>query len=333
MMSNFISLFSRFNPFSKGLERTPPLLNLPIELLDEIVNSLDLPTVWALSNTCGALRCILWPRIRDVRHRMSTSGRINLIHDSAWLLPDYWPCSSCRCLHVVDVKDLPVCNKDKEVYDRIRCPFIKSGKGRTLERYPLSPYYILEFRHVHTAVKCQRSTGSQKKYQSRLLAHFEVSNRHTPDKNFAFSVTPKLVGDHFLILVQWSYHGKGISSDYFANATFQICPHLGNSWMDRRLDNQLLETLAAAYRDLRVLPFIERWVYGSCRYCPTDYALCIKDKGQRVTITSWQDLGMGQSTDDPHWNSHIWLEGDNDRDSAKLFPYEPGTVRRVYKRN
>ncbi|KJZ75828.1 hypothetical protein HIM_04652 [Hirsutella minnesotensis 3608] len=48
-------------------------------------------------------------------------------------------------------------------------------------------------------------------------------------------------------------------------------------------------------------------IYG-CAYCYTDYALALLDlpdeAGQVIVMTTWKDLGYGQSLDDPRWRSH-----------------------------
>lgn len=316
-----LAFFSRTTS-KKAVKQNSPFLDLPLDLVYDIFDELHLPERVLLSQTCRDLWYTLRSQCLLAIRQATAVERLECLAALGDVLPDHRLCTSCRSLHLLDPKDLPVTGYDKF---HKPCPALET----TWSRHRLMPYYAIAFRHVQLAIKYTRFKDIHQDYRASILQRFAVSIPQFDSMGLIFGAEPIIVSGRFILMTIFVFYTaiEPISFSILSRAHFQICPHLGAGG-PLIPDNRLLAAirLASNVADGQLGSHQE---VHSCDRCPTDFRITIKDR--QATLYVWQDLGAGTSPLDPYWRSHIWDEG-NGLFKGTKFKYEHGSIRDLYHR-
>jgi len=302
-------------------------LDLPLDLLFDVFDHLQLSERTLLSQTCRGLRyafhhkCVLAFRVASVAERLECLAMLGDV------LPDHRLCTPCGRLHLLDPKDLPVMDYDKFYRP---CPALEHVMSRVMSRVYCMPYYAIAYRHVQLAMKYTRLECIHQNYRANILQKFTITIPRWYSTKLKFTAEPRIVRGRYILMttnVFCAYEGP-ISYSLLSQVCFRLCPHLCASELVSSLqpDNQLLVTMRLAFNRAKVEPEMY-----SCDQCPTDYVIAVED--DRVTFNTWQDLGTGISEADSYWRSHVWDESENNRFRSAKFCYEHGSIRDMYYSN
>lgn len=309
-----------FFPFirrRKGrVKQNSSLLDLPLDLLYDILDQLQLPEKLLLSQTCRDLWCTLRSQCSSAIQQATAVERLECLAVLGDMLPDHRFCTSCRALHHLDTKDLPTMRND--IFHR-PCP----APEAMWSRHRLMPYYSIAFRHVQLAIKYTRLTRVHQEYRARILQKFTISI----PPFYSFTAEPSIIQGRFILMSTWAFPKAvgPMAVSTLSQMHFQICPHLGKG-ISLIPENPLI----AAIRFASNVADGQHGVLqdeNSCDRCPTDFMISVEDK--RAILCVWQDLGAGTSSADPYWRSHIYSK-ENNLFKGTSFSYEHGSVREFY---
>lgn len=315
-----LSFLSRTTRKTKAVKQKAFLLNLPLALVYDIFDELQLAEKVLLSQTCRDLWYTLRCQCSSAMAQATAVERLKCLALLGDILPDHRLCTSCRSLHLLDPKDLPDTHHDK-LY--LSCP----APETMCSRHCFMPFYPIAFRHVQLAIKYTRLDGVHQDYRADILRKFTTFIPHFCSMRLNFGADPVIIRGRFILMTVFTFYTavEPISSSNLSQAYFQICPHLG-AGSPLIPDNTLLAAARFASNDG------QRGLHQelhSCDRCPTDFRIEIYDR--RATLCVWQDLGDGSSPADPYWRSHIRDEGNN-LFKGKKISYEHASVRMFYYR-
>lgn len=316
-----LAFFSRTTRKKVTVKQNSPLLDLPLVLVYDIFDELQLPEKVLLSQTCRDLWYLLRSKCSVTFREATAVDRLECLAVLGDILPDYRLCTSCRALHLLDPKDLPVTGYDKF---HKPCP----APEAMWSRHRLMPYYAIAFRHVQLAMKYTRLEGIYQDYRASILQRFTILIPLFYSMRLKFTAEPLIVNGRFILMTTFVFYelARPISFSTLSHAYFGFCPHLsaGDELLDP--DNPLFVAIRHAFNVADGQRGLHQEVH-SCDRCPTDYLIAVEDG--RATLYVWQDLGAGTSAADPYWRSHIWDDKNNAFNGTK-FSYEHGSIRDLY---
>ncbi|KAI1434037.1 hypothetical protein GGR50DRAFT_665151 [Xylaria sp. CBS 124048] len=311
-----------------------PFLELPLELVREVMSLLTPVDITILSTVCRDLRSIT--RMFSLSTNLTPRERLDFLARYSWNLPDYFVCARCSVLHRVRRRDVPT-----ELMSRCSPSRGPDGIEPAWEqKKPLgNTYFAIEHHHVELTLKYSRLQLPE--YQSYLEALLEpyYGENPMPYGDFGeakYSAFPKVVTDsngelRYLLLSIWRY----LEYDRFTLDDLvelrNICPHLDSEFYfltGRTNANLMLWTIERAL----TLRHEGEEMTGFCPRCPTDYAVCLGSGDLHIYV--WQDLGPQTAASDMVWQAQTQISG--------LFPgeagpsrsesvwHEQGSVKRVY---
>ncbi len=256
----------------------------------------------------------------------SQSERLECLEMLAQLLSGYRLCYSCQALH--DLHPVPkyVPCVFNITYDAPPCPALDlSWTG-----HPVLGSCPVAFRHVQKAVGYFKLSEAHQEHLSTLLPKFVFRSDDFWGMKLRFTAWTQINQGKFLLKSLWEFegiNGGSILPEILSDATFRICPHLGcGSFFPTRNDalkSSLLDMYSRLEEGVEALCFGRR---GSCIACPTDFTLCALPGGTLVMITVFQNLGTGQTLNDPLWASHRVGERNNVHNYIP-FDYHHGSIR------
>lgn len=299
-----------------AVKQKSSLLNLPLALVYDIFDELQWPEKVLLSQTCRDLWYTLRSQCSSAIRQATVAERVECLAVLGDILPDHRLCISCRALHLLDPKDLPVMSNDRF---HKPCP----ASEDIWSRHRLMPFYSIAFRHVQLAIKYTRLTGVHQDYRASILRKYTISF----PRSYSFTAEPVIAHGRFVLMTTRVFY-KAVGPMLFSTLSqmyLYVCPHLGTgaSFIP---DSPLL----AAIRFVSNVADGQRGLLqkgNSCDRCPTDFLMSIEDG--RAILYVWQDLGAGTSSADPYWRSHI-RDKENGLFKGTSFSYEYGSVRDLY---
>lgn len=240
------------------------------------------------------------------------------------LLPDLYLCVICESLHRIDCADFPA-NETRLINKSKRpCAVPEWSNGS----YSVG-YISIPVRHVNLTTKYTRMNTSHQDYYKALLRKCEVDHGHTPYK---FIAEPRVVRDRYIIMTSciFSPGSKPRCSatpycfESLCEIPFRFCPHsvLVSSTDPADYCYPFATALRQAFDSLsdEQEPRIR---FFSCDQCATDISFLVKK--DETYIVSWAELGTGESSEDPFWQTHLAR-----RPYGPKFEYNHGSVREMY---
>ncbi|KAL7784784.1 hypothetical protein V8C43DRAFT_317918 [Trichoderma afarasin] len=238
-----------------------PILQLPVELLLNILHFLPPYSRLLVYQTCRVLRAIV--------HQTFVAGRgvilVTMEHRLIYLthlarsLPDRWVCAKCCKLH------------------------------------PTNRHIELTLKYA----RLNSSKRAHQEHLKRLLtAHHATIIRVVEGIQLKRSFYPKVVDGRYLLLTVQTYLALG--SNLISQQSMdwiQICPHLtalGTFSLSRDHRMHLGKIIYLAFAAPANTPIFE-----SCSSCGTDFSVQASPK--LATVCIWQDLGPEGSVYDPEW--------------------------------
>ena len=325
-LRRIIAFLSRTILRKSTVKQASLLLDLPLCLIYTIFDELQWPEKVMLSQTCKDLRYNLRQKCSSILRKATVLERLEYLTILGNILPDHYLCTACCVLHLVDPKDIPItdCNIIGANLYRAPCPLPEP----LWSRHRLHHNYAVAFRHVQLAIKYSRMGGGYQRYRASIMQRFVVSNRGISSIGYDFVAEPVIVRGRFILMTRFEFYGDVEEVSYwtFMKTTINFCPHHMTGKFNDHNDtfNILMRSLFRQSRNTSG-PCQEAY---SCSRCPSDYAIAIKDK--RAIVSVWHDLGTGASTDDPYWQSHIWDYENNMYNKGTEFPYEHGSIEKMY---
>lgn len=320
-------LFKKKKRLDPPATATPKILDLPVELIQFIIEHLELHDGYLLSQVCRAMRRLIrndWKRL--VTRHLTYLERLDFFNGIALILPNHWVCAPCGQLHRINVLDLPK-------GERLDTPHCQVGEGRRLQW----PYNIRET-HVQLALKLSRLGNSNESYLRDIMSPFtsSIRTRFPNSLQRYYRATPKIINGKFLLQVEWDFYDKGASIPVAHLCETFICPHMRITRVppvERYCSYPRCHTHGPSYfEDHVILAFSAAMrgqeVTGHCERCPTDYAL--KVETGMVTIRAWYDFGSEKSPIDKEWTVHVGVERSNIESGGLVVPHAPGSVRKMY---
>ncbi|KAI2642190.1 hypothetical protein GGS21DRAFT_293920 [Xylaria nigripes] len=342
-----LNTFSSIQPSPDLPNQSVPLLQLPVELVQQVAQFLKPVDITLLSQTCRSLWAAFGESFRP--GKISDTDRLPYLVGLARSKPDVWVCGDCTILHPVDnPHDTPI--RESKGAVRLTCPklriksFVFGGVGEFQAR--------LEHRHVQLALKYTRLQQPEyDEYLRALLKPHEYVIMRSDHPDFVgreiYDVKPRVCTDddgnlRFLLLSTWLYitRGGGLlgNNGYTIKHKWAqlICPHLGitrNSVNNNALTAAIRQVFidgASSNRPARI---------GSCYCCATDFS--VQWIGANLVLRAWQDFGSEVSPTDLAWQTHIIKDklvlrceysGFTASTGTPLY-HEPGSVRRLYEKD
>ena len=290
-----------------------PLLDLPLDLVYNIIDELKLPEKILLSQTCRLLRYTLHRKCASTMCRATAHKRLEYLAVLGHTLPDHRLCTSCRALHLLNYEDIPAMKSGK-INNSCPVPRVLGS------RHHMLPCYSISFHHVQLAIKYTRLKNFHQEYREKILQTFQVKIPRFCSVPLVFSAIPVVVYGRFLLMTVFHFYNavEPTPSSTIFEAPVRICPHLGTGlYMS---NNPLLAAVRLARTESRRG---RRGKLYSCDQCPTEFRVFTYDRD--VTLRVWQDLGSGISPTDPYWCSHI-PSVNNSLYRGTKFDYEHGSI-------
>lgn len=316
-------------PLGKVQSQDCIILQLPVEVLLLIVETLPLFSQVSVSQTCRPLRTIL-AHLRNSASYLPRGEFLEFLSCLARNMPEKWVCEVCLKLHPVSLQD-----SWKNPY-RSSCPRYYVYQ----KTYRLQNFY-LDNRHVQLALKYTRMGNISKKYQrylETLLTPYhgtfcEDSLRDTPLQR-RHSVYPKIVNGRYLVLSVWRYDMDREKVSRQRMGSLWACGHqIFNDWDEAlremagfRVQDDPKKVLWTAVSTAFQAEGAE--VRKSCPYCLTDFS--VQACPERATVRMWQDLGPEGSPLNPEWTEHV-ISILEKRSFKILSNKVPGDIRRLYE--
>lgn len=324
--------FRELRPQGNNNEATcPPILQVPNEILMEIIDHLHLHDEFLLSQTCRAFRKLTQRNWELAFERFSWAKRMDFRTGLAYVLPNHWVCGPCGKLHTIDTWwgwDGPKNNGFPLV------PQCQQQDGLNFDTI-----YPLRHTHVQLALKLTRMRSVNQEYLKYIMSPFTTETMSSPylRLRLTYYAVPKVVAERFLLQVKREFR----DGDEMASARVcpgelhleHICPHMmimASKAYGRRAGSGLSRVfgLDGLSKDVHLAfaSFGETF-FGHCKRCPTDYAV-LAHPGI-LTIYSWHDLGSYRSPFSQQWTVHI-RTSQNEFCDGPLVHHHPGTIRDTY---
>lgn len=257
------SFFSRTKRDKKAMKQKSPFFDLPLALVYDIFDELPLAEKVLLSQTCRDLWYKLRCKYSSAMAKATAVERLECRTILGDILPDHQFCTSCRSLHLLDPKGLPVTGYERFSHP---CP----GPKIISKRDSLIPCYSITFHRVQLAIQHNRLKGVHQDYCASIMQRFTTSVPRYYSMQMHISADPVVIDGRFILMTIYNFHtaGKPMSSMDLSQAHLQICPHLG-AGSHVITDNPLLAAIRSAPNRCRY--GCSRGDYFSCDRCPTDF--------------------------------------------------------------
>lgn len=313
-----------------------PMLQLPIDLVVDVISRLPRHHQILVSQTCRALRTILCHHFLrgDDRLPAKLPRKIHLefLLLLAQNLPDQWVCDECVTLHQARMRDTPRHPTSAD------CPW----GFRELQYLGSHGIYgfKLNHRHVQLTLKHVRLASTailDPTYLQKLLAphHGQIKSRFTRRHivEGRYSAYPKVVEGRYLVKSIWDFQEgtDKVLRQYLG--TLRLCEHQiiracdinpqpgqlhgGPTDQDTGLWDAFKEAVRAAYES----PCEE--IPARCNFCGTDFS--VEASPERVTVRAWQDFGPEGTSLNRYWRAHV-----NKVHSSRTACRIAGSIRKVY---
>ena len=317
-------------------DRACYLLELPAELILDMIDCLRPIDLYLLSQTCRTLRAILNKHTSATI--LSKAERFLYLTHCSRENPEKWVCGTCIAYHPVFMADIAKSPQGLQS----SCPYAQRRSRRIARTFHVQ--IGIEHRHVQLALKYTRL--HERKYNSRIRALLAPHNDRDFTSDISFSSRPRVVKDYdgnlrYLVFIKWrQYDIKRMASQSNASWALPVCSHI-------KMDSYLP---AASYRQasylLQTPPnltallqcAVERALqdknkyFGWCSHCATDFE--VQNLGECLELHVWRDLGTEDSLLGTVLNTTDGrMEAPDYMDYATNGPYyNPGTIRKLYQR-
>lgn len=221
-LRRLLTLFSRLIRNRRTVKQDSRFLDLPLTLIYDIFDELQLPEKILLSQTSRDLWYSLRYKCSSVMQKATAVERLSCLAVLGSILPDHRLCTYCRALHLVDLKDLPVTALDNP---HRPCP----APETPWDRHRLMCYYSIAFRHVQMALKYTRLGDLHQGYRASILQTFTTSFPISQSMKLKFTAKSTIVNGRFLLMTTFLYYEVDglISYSQFSQLHFRFCAHLG----------------------------------------------------------------------------------------------------------
>ncbi|KAF4983979.1 hypothetical protein FZEAL_733 [Fusarium zealandicum] len=285
------------------------LQRLPPDVVLCITDELPLRSQVALSQTCSALKNILYYRVPKSGD-MPYTERVDFVVDRTKKRLGHWTCDECTRCHPINTRDCPgvKCNTT--------CPSARTGSNKS--RSPLDRYHP-ESRHVQLALKyasLKKKPWKHARYLKKLMKPRSGVDRIYSNgiwHDIATKSTPKIVNGRFLLQTIWIYTPatgepdtddvlfllRGHAEDF---SWYQPKFHLREKLAEEESQNSIIcPCYGCKLRDVshKLCETKDIYFEGYDPETPTDYIAIVSET--TVMLVCWQDLGFGDSPLDLAW--------------------------------
>lgn len=287
--------------------KTPPILNLPVEIIVLIVKQLPLDAQYHLSQTCRAMRTITWRDFQaDFRH-LDRRSQQRFIMSLAHHRDGFWACASCRALHPIGHFDLPRATQPPPR----RCLQVH-------QPFRLVAYPSLGYRHVQIALKLAR-TGKNPELLDLLMGSYmyRVPYWGTESISMKYAGIPRIRKGHFILYEEWVLHHEEqeMTREDIGEFDIGLCQHATLRPVDvlplhfwrHNMSHPSLDIEMQFSRAIKDPGCEKKW---TCRCCDTDCSIEMDKNKQRIRLQAWHDLGTVGFPRDPTWSRQVsgnWL--------------------------
>ncbi|KAK2748808.1 hypothetical protein CKAH01_18039 [Colletotrichum kahawae] len=257
------------------------ILQLPMELLVQVIGYLGILDKAILSRTCAALRIVLDTDWAPVFHDCSRCEKRKFWRRIVYDLPEHWFCLTCGKIEPINQKYLP--------YKQWTPPCQRRGQSHR----SLDPYQMRS-EHVQMALKLSRLGNINQGYLKKIMAPFSIYRRALKGNCLRhYRAVPKIVAGNFLLQKQWKFQSTFDSRDceypwndegmFAINKQLEgiplVCPHLGiahslneRHYLDWERPNELWEPeFEADFRS--AIRCIGHGFSNRCYECKVEYAI------------------------------------------------------------
>jgi hypothetical protein len=279
---------------------------LPAEIIIYMAQFLPLSSTALFTLSCHTARATLGTRswIRLWAEDQRQEHIEFLLQLSKDLPPYYVPCYHCRVLHS--------CKRRHSGRPTPRDPLYGwhitlCQRAETLGEVRKYIHEDFQFRTFQMAMKMHR-LGLDHKFWLEHLCNTLTACRIKEKFPYLFKADTRIVDSsllfrsHRVILMP-----RGLTIRNLGRYCFDICPHirLVAGGAQANLPETSDCTMNHQHDPQRC---VRKSGIVSCTACPTEYALSLEgcwEFGIAVIITTWMDLGEGQTALDPRWWSHL----------------------------
>jgi hypothetical protein len=288
-----------------------------------IIDELQLPEKFLLSQTCRAMRELLTSHCHEAINQLEDeTQKQGFLSTIAFVQPSKFYCEVCIALHPIHRKDTP------STVDIPSCSWLQRLDGRAA-RGPAWGYnieYFLRHHHIQAALKMAARTPHARYLRDILQRH--CSSVDWDPFLLTFSIKPRIANGQFHLrskTTAMSVAGLLSRSNY---PRLSICPHLRlfpgtrplPSCTSRELYTFLRVPHTEGTRQRAVFHSAGQLLYGrrntrrtwngACASCPTKYRIELSRDLMSVTVHVSQNLGCPVSPDDPSWTAVMGREAD-----------------------
>ena len=272
-------------------------LQLPLELLLDIWDEVQLPETILLSQVCRALRDTLHARCLSAYAQATSKECLRSLAILGNIPPDHRSCTRCLALHPINPKDLP------SAYGldyRQSCPAPEPARSC----HEMMPVYAIAFQHVQLAMKYTHLQHHHQDYRANLMRKFTSTWPSICPRRLRFIAEPRIIQGKLFLMAAIIYNQKSESSLLFnlSRANLSLCAHIGLKGAVSQDSDVLLSAVRRASQMADDPYGSIRDIY-SCDKCPTDYSIHYEQ--EKAIFCVWQDLGAGASPADPYRQSHL----------------------------
>lgn len=321
------------------------LLGSSVDVVRSIMDCLELPDLFFVSQTCRVLRAVAlgdhtywWQRVGH----LSRHQRLRFWTGVAFVMPYHQVCESCARLHRFDPLLLA-----RSIHRD--CPWTTvSNAGHTIfHTTRLSSFYNIGLAHIQFALKCCRRRLVDPACLGALanLLAPQIEGKDNGVVRCKHKIQPKIVQGHFLHEDKWTLQSSHVNLDphglYQSQLSIPVCPHMilippievliqlrpmGRGVMPKQL-------AAATSRACRNPGHYEK---GGCPRCLLDFCVAYYpyDSGAGLpsifTVTIWRDLGTeALSPADEQWHTQCFNHA-NLMETGPSIHHDPGSVYALY---
>ncbi|KAM6479311.1 hypothetical protein HDV62DRAFT_399474 [Trichoderma sp. SZMC 28011] len=323
------------------------MLQVPLEIIYLIADNLGLSDKLFLSQTCTALRRIMFRDWKQEASKLSREDRFAFWEGIAHQSTNHWACQKCCKLHLANGNFL------KTIGDNcLPCGF------KLPSRLHLDGCFI-DYHHVQFALKLSRLGNMEQKHLEMMIKPFRWISKFTGPTHY--TADARIINEQFLFRQQWKASGHEDKKNnmwsqtitrwtLFRERNITICPHLclrgglNYSRAEKRkvsatIQTQSWTTTPRVITDLEdgidlALESSGQWVFISCPRCPTDCGIIISEGNKEATIRSWHDLGTEGPQSATRWGVHVsagiyddWI------DQGMKVDYTQGSIRALWLEN
>lgn len=286
------------------------LLQLPSELLLDIIDRVDIVTVAILSKTCARFRALTHRDWQPVLRRFRIEEKLVFWSRLAFDSPDHFVCEICRkTMHRINQEDLPQKNGEPP------CRITGYKVNNTL-----NPYCVRSH-HVQMSLKLFRLGSIHQEYLEKLMAPFTWHRQYgdMPPSLQYFAATPKIISGGFFLRKEWKFETN--STCRFEDVRLEIareplvCTHMllrpslsarpgcDIYWMDHRSRPDLSTEFEYDFLKAAYGIYVGKEFERKCEWCGnrTEYSISCPDRLTMV-IRAWYDFGI-EAHDD--WRSSL----------------------------